>query len=185
MVLSLRSFTLSCFVNFSASWSHGSFIEIIHSVLLCEWNLLWICYIIWILNRLCDFLSCVLLGSDCEQLLFCSYHTWTRNTMCFVLNMSGILKRWCDALSCAPLGYDCEQSLFAVITLELVMKHVRILKRWCDALFCAPSSYDCEGISFCNGYKWTCNLSYGPFFLCSFKLWLWVNLVLQWLQVNS
>ena len=111
--------------------------------------------------------------------------------MCFVLNMSGVLKRWCNALSCAPLAMTVSESCFAVLALELVIKHVQILKRWCDDssyapsscdceqnllcngykwlvihlmvhFSCVPLSCDCEWISFCNGYKWTHSLSYGP-----------------------
>ena len=46
------------------------------------------------------------------------------------------------------------ESCFAVLALELVIKHVQILKRWCDDSSCAPSSCDCEQNSLCNGYKW-------------------------------
>ena len=57
MVLSLRSFTLSLLVNSSISWSHGSLIEIFHSVFACEFLYI---LITWFSN--CDLSFCLCLG---------------------------------------------------------------------------------------------------------------------------
>ena len=112
--------------------------------------------------------------------------------MCFVLNMFGVLKRWCNALSCAPLGYDCGWILFCSYCtwirnktcpdLEVMMWWLFLcsFKLWlwanllcngyiwtCNLSYgsfsCVPLSCDCEWISFSNGNKWTRNSSYGLF----------------------
>ena len=111
--------------------------------------------------------------------------------MSFVLNISVVLKIWCDALSCAPLGYDCGRILFCSSRtwtrnktcpdLEEMMWWLFLcsfkLWLWANSLCngykqtcnlsygsfsCVPLSCDCEWISFCNGCTWTCSLSYGP-----------------------
>ena len=41
------------------------------------------CYVLntsGFLNSWCDSLSCAPLSCDCEQILYCNYHIWTRNT---------------------------------------------------------------------------------------------------------
>ena len=92
MVLSLWSFNLYVLVNSVIHWSHGSFSVIFNLYLWANlvlefilWSIwMWICYVIWILNRLCDFFPCAPLTCDCEQISFCNYHIWTCS-LCHIL----------------------------------------------------------------------------------------------------